>query len=219
MATVVSVVYHSVRNFTDVDYNGIQRLDHAMSTALIATVFLKYFAHITHVLGIIVLMAASAASFDFGNVLASARHRSHPRVHHCVPLRGQSCLPNHGVPDLVPESGRRGAQGGRFSVHEAGTTPPARRLRSAGAVGHFLLRGGQRGAACSTGATACGTFSRTRAFMYWWTSSAKRRAQKQPPWLLLHPLAPHAKLLRRSARPRSRRALTFASFKRGTTSS
>lgn len=72
VATVVSVVYHSVRNFTDVDYNGIQRLDHAMSTALIATVFLKYFAHITHVLGIIVLMAASAASFDFGNVLASA---------------------------------------------------------------------------------------------------------------------------------------------------
>lgn len=72
VATGVSVVYHSVRNFTDVDYNGIQRLDHAMSTALIATVFLKYFAHITHVLGIIVLMAGSAASFDFGNVLASA---------------------------------------------------------------------------------------------------------------------------------------------------
>jgi hypothetical protein len=72
VATVVSVVYHSVRNFTDVEYNSIQRLDHAMSTALIATVFLKYFAHITHVLGIIVLMAASAASFDFGNVLASA---------------------------------------------------------------------------------------------------------------------------------------------------
>lgn len=72
VATAVSVVYHSVRNFTDVDYNGIQRLDHAMSTALIATVFLKYFAHITHVLGIVVLMAASAASFDFGSVLASA---------------------------------------------------------------------------------------------------------------------------------------------------
>lgn len=72
VATLVSVVYHSVRNFTDIDYNGIQRLDHAMSTALIATVFLKYFAHISHVLGIIVLMAASAASFDFGNVLAGA---------------------------------------------------------------------------------------------------------------------------------------------------
>ena len=72
VATAVSVVYHSVRNFTDVDYNGIRRLDHAMSTALIATVFLKYFAHISHVLGIIVLMAASAASFDFGSVLASA---------------------------------------------------------------------------------------------------------------------------------------------------
>jgi hypothetical protein len=72
VATIVSVVYHCVRNFTDMDYDGIQRLDHAMSTALIATVFLKYFAHVTHVLGIIVLMAASAASFDFGNVLASA---------------------------------------------------------------------------------------------------------------------------------------------------
>lgn len=72
VATIVSVAYHSVRNFTDVDYNGIQRLDHAMSTALIATVFLKYFAHVTHVLGIIVLMAGSAASFDGGNVLASA---------------------------------------------------------------------------------------------------------------------------------------------------
>ena len=72
VATAVSVVYHSVRNFTNVDYNGIRRLDHAMSTALIATVFLKYFAHISHVLGIIVLMAASAASFDFGSVLASA---------------------------------------------------------------------------------------------------------------------------------------------------
>ena len=72
VATVVSVAYHSARNFTDMNYNGIQRLDHAMSTALIATVFLKYFAHISHVLGIIVLMAASAASFDFGNVLASA---------------------------------------------------------------------------------------------------------------------------------------------------
>lgn len=72
VATIVSVAYHSVRNFTDVDYDGIQRLDHAMSTALIATVFLKYFAHITHVLGIIVLMAGSAASFEFGSVLASA---------------------------------------------------------------------------------------------------------------------------------------------------
>lgn len=72
VATVVSVVYHTLRNFTDVDYSAVQRLDHAMSTALIATVFLKYFAHITHVLGIIVLMAGMAASFDFGNVLASA---------------------------------------------------------------------------------------------------------------------------------------------------
>lgn len=72
VATAVSVVYHSVRNFTDVDYDSIQRLDHAMSTALIATVFLKYFAHVTHVLGVIVLMAGSAAAFDFGNVLASA---------------------------------------------------------------------------------------------------------------------------------------------------
>ena len=72
VATVVSVVYHTLRNFTDVDYNSVQRLDHAMSTALIATVFLKYFAHITHVLGIIVLMAGMAAAFEFGNVLASA---------------------------------------------------------------------------------------------------------------------------------------------------
>lgn len=72
VATVVSIVYHSLRNFSDVDYSGVQRLDHAMSTALIATVFLKYFAHITHVLGIIVLMAGSAAAFEFGNVLASA---------------------------------------------------------------------------------------------------------------------------------------------------
>jgi len=72
VATAVSVVYHSIRNFTDVDYNAIQRLDHAMSTALIATIFLKYFAHISHVLGIIVLMSASAASFDGGSVLASA---------------------------------------------------------------------------------------------------------------------------------------------------
>ena len=72
VATIVSVIYHSVRNFTDWNYDGVQRLDHAMSTALIATVFLKYFAHITHVLGVIVLMAGAAASFEFGNVLASA---------------------------------------------------------------------------------------------------------------------------------------------------
>ena len=71
VATAVSVVYHSVRNFSNADYDGLRRLDHATSTALISTVFLKYFLHM-HVVGVIVLFAGMAAAFPFGNVLSSA---------------------------------------------------------------------------------------------------------------------------------------------------
>lgn len=75
VATIVSIVYHSLRNYSSLSENDIapyQRLDHAMSVALIATVFLKYFARLTHVLGIIVLLSALSASFPFGNMLSSA---------------------------------------------------------------------------------------------------------------------------------------------------
>lgn len=75
VATIVSTLYHALQNYSDMPNDDIvpyQRLDHAMSTALIATVFLKYFARLTHVLGVIVLFASLAASFPFGNVLSSA---------------------------------------------------------------------------------------------------------------------------------------------------
>ena len=70
-ATVVSFVYHFVRLYTTMDYRSWQRLDHAVATGLIVTVFLEYMAHV-HSTGIIVLLTALAASFSFGNILSSA---------------------------------------------------------------------------------------------------------------------------------------------------
>lgn len=70
-ATVVSFLYHFFRLYTSVDYAGWQRLDHAVATGLIVTVFLEYMAHV-HSTGIIVLLTALAASFSFGSVLSSA---------------------------------------------------------------------------------------------------------------------------------------------------
>lgn len=75
VATIVSLLYHAVRNYSslpDADIASYQRLDHAMSVALIATVFLKYFSRLTHVIGIITLLSGLSASFPFGNVLSSA---------------------------------------------------------------------------------------------------------------------------------------------------
>ena len=76
VATVVSIVYHSVRNYaewTAEDVLPLQRLDHGTSTALIATVFLKFICRTQHVTGTIVLVAAVAAAFvEVGNLLSSA---------------------------------------------------------------------------------------------------------------------------------------------------
>lgn len=75
VATIVSVVYHCVRNYSSLSEEEVasyQRLDHAVSVALISTVILKYFARITHVIGIIVLLSGLSASFEWGNILSSA---------------------------------------------------------------------------------------------------------------------------------------------------
>ena len=70
-ATAVSFLYHFFKLYTSIEYRGWQRLDHAVATGLIVTVFLEYMAHV-HSTGIIVLLTALAASFSFGSVLSSA---------------------------------------------------------------------------------------------------------------------------------------------------
>lgn len=75
IATVVSVLYHSVDNYSGwrgTDVLPFQRLDHGTSTALIATVFLKFLCRTQHVVGTIALVAAVAAAVDVGNVVSSA---------------------------------------------------------------------------------------------------------------------------------------------------
>ena len=76
VATVVSVLYHSVDNYggwAARDVEPLQRLAHGTSTALIATVFLKFLCRTEHVTGTLVLIAAVAAAFvENGNLIASA---------------------------------------------------------------------------------------------------------------------------------------------------
>ena len=71
ITVIVSLVFHSIDSFfEDVNPVPYQRLDLAMSTALISTVFLKFLCRTEHVMGIIVLFAGVAASFEFGNMIS-----------------------------------------------------------------------------------------------------------------------------------------------------
>ena len=72
VAVLASIVYHSVRNYTDVDYEPYQRLDHGLSTGLICVVFLKYVVSMHHVTSILLLLTALASSLDVGNILSSS---------------------------------------------------------------------------------------------------------------------------------------------------
>lgn len=72
VAVLASIVYHSVRNYTTVDYEPYQRLDHGLSTGLICVVFLKYVVSVHHVLGLLLLLATLASSLDVGNILSSS---------------------------------------------------------------------------------------------------------------------------------------------------
>ena len=73
LATVVSIVYHYVENFTTSDtVPSWHTMDRATATGLIATVFLKFLAHLHHSDALIVLLVGVAASVhDGGNVLAA----------------------------------------------------------------------------------------------------------------------------------------------------
>ena len=72
VAVLASIVYHSVRNYTAVDYEPYQRLDHGLSTGLICVVFLKYVVSVHHVVGLLLLLATLASSLDVGNILSSS---------------------------------------------------------------------------------------------------------------------------------------------------
>jgi hypothetical protein len=74
VATLVSTVFHTLNNYfgDSVDVHPWNCLDRGVATALIATVFLKYLAHVHRTDGILVFVAALASSFEFGNVLASS---------------------------------------------------------------------------------------------------------------------------------------------------
>lgn len=71
VTVVVSLLYHLLDNFfPQVNVDPFRRLDLATSTALISTVFLKFLCRTDHVMGIIVLFAGVAASFEFGNMVS-----------------------------------------------------------------------------------------------------------------------------------------------------
>ena len=72
VSVLASIVYHSVRNYTTVDYEPYQRLDHGLSTGLICVVFLKYVVSVHHVVGLLLLLATLASSLDVGNILSSS---------------------------------------------------------------------------------------------------------------------------------------------------
>lgn len=73
VTVVVSLLYHLLDNFfPQVNVDPFRRLDLATSTALISTVFLKFLCRTDHVMGIIVLFAGVAASFEFGNMVSVA---------------------------------------------------------------------------------------------------------------------------------------------------
>ena len=66
------IVYHCVRNYTTVDYEPYQRLDHGLSTGLICVVFLKYIVSMHHVVGLLLLLSTLAASLPMGSILSSS---------------------------------------------------------------------------------------------------------------------------------------------------
>lgn len=74
VATLVSTIFHTLNNYfqDSVDVHPWNCLDRGVATALIATVFLKYLAHVHRTDGILIFVAALASSFDFGNILASS---------------------------------------------------------------------------------------------------------------------------------------------------
>lgn len=71
VTTAVSILYHTIRNYTNMDYTPYQRLDHGLSTGLICVVFLKYIISLHHALGLVLALTATASSLDTGNILAS----------------------------------------------------------------------------------------------------------------------------------------------------
>lgn len=74
VATLVSTVFHTLNNYfgDSVDVHPWNCLDRGVASALIATVFLKYLAHVHRTDGILIFVAALASSFEFGNILASS---------------------------------------------------------------------------------------------------------------------------------------------------
>jgi len=74
VATLVSTIFHTLNNYfgDSVDVHPWNCLDRGVASALIATVFLKYLAHVHRTDGILIFLAALASSFEFGNVLASS---------------------------------------------------------------------------------------------------------------------------------------------------
>ena len=72
VAVLASIVYHCVRNYTTVDYEPYQRLDHGLSTGLICVVFLKYIVSMHHVVGLLLLLSTLAASLPMGSILSSS---------------------------------------------------------------------------------------------------------------------------------------------------
>lgn len=74
VATLVSTIFHALNNYfqDSVDVHPWNCLDRGVATALIATIFLKYLAHVHRTDGILIFLTALASSFDFGNILASS---------------------------------------------------------------------------------------------------------------------------------------------------
>lgn len=73
LATVVSLVYHYMENFTTSDaVESWHRMDRATATGLIASVFLKFIVHLHHGDALIILLVGVATSVENGgNVLAA----------------------------------------------------------------------------------------------------------------------------------------------------